>query len=48
MNNKNNDEDDGDVAVASHIESIIVPPGTHYCWVTRDIVDSKLAEGFNT
>ena len=35
-------------AVAIHTVPISIPPGTHYCWVDRDGVDSKLAQGFYT
>ena len=35
-------------AVAIHVVPIVVPPGTHYCWVDRGGVDSKLAQGFYT
>jgi hypothetical protein len=38
------------VLIAAEIPHIqfrsIVPPGTHYCWVARGSVDSKLAQGF--
>jgi hypothetical protein len=30
------------------IKPSICAPGTHYCWVARDNVDSNLAQGFNT
>ena len=35
-------------AAAIRIVQILVPPGTHYCWVDRGRVDSKIAQGFYT
>ena len=35
-------------SVAIHTVPIFVPPGTHYCWVDRGSVDSKLAQGLYT
>ena len=35
-------------AVTIHTKQIFVLPGTHYCWVDRGGVDSKLAQGFDT
>ena len=35
-------------AEAIDTEPIIASPGTHYCWVARGSVDSKLAQGFYT
>ena len=35
-------------ALANHTVLIFVPPGTHYCWVDRGVVDSNLAQGFYT
>jgi hypothetical protein len=32
---------------AIHMVKLFVPPGTHYCWVARGDVYSKLAQGFN-
>ena len=33
-------------AVAIYIVPIVVPLGTHYCWVDKGGVDSKLVQGF--
>ena len=35
-------------AAAIHAIAIFVPPGTHYCWVDRGSVVSKLAQGVYT
>ena len=35
-------------AVDNHTVPIFVPTGTHYCWVYRAGVYSKLAQGFYT
>ena len=35
-------------AEAIRTAPIFIPPGTHYCWVDRDVVDSKLVQGFHT
>ena len=35
-------------AVAIRTVPSFVPPGTHYCWVDRGGVASKLAQGFYT
>jgi hypothetical protein len=35
-------------AEANHTVSFNVPPGIYYCWVARENVESKLAQGFYT
>ena len=35
-------------AVANRTVLNLVPPGTHYCWVDRGGMDSKLVQGFYT
>ena len=38
----------GAFSAAVAINTGPIPPGTHYCWVDRAGVDSKLAQGFYT